>query len=115
MIYVSSPYTHESRSVQDVRRIASCIYVAQLLQQGTIAFSPVGHGAIVEQDSGETFAWDKWMLHSLHVLSHCVAVHVLKVEGWHQSGGVLREIEEAGRLKIPLTFIDAALLELPAA
>ena len=115
MIYVSSPYTHESPAVQDARRIASCTYVSQLLKQGSIAFSPIGHGSMIEQDSGERCAWDKWMTHSLHVLSHCVEVHVLKIEGWHTSGGVLREIEEAGRLKIPLSFIDAVVLELPAA
>ena len=115
MIYVSSPYSHESPAVLTTRRITSCSYVAQLLQQGVFAFSPIGHSSIIQQDSNEKFSWDNWMQHSLHVLSHCSDVHVLKIDGWHTSEGVLREIEEAGRLKIPLTFIDAVLLELSAA
>ena len=106
-IYLASPYSHDDASVREERFECACIAAAGLMQRGHIVFSPVAHSHAVAKFLPHKL-WldhDFWMKQDMEILLNCTELVVLMIEGWEDSKGVKREIEEALAHNIPVTYL----------
>lgn len=107
MIYLSQPYSHSDAAIVNGRYICACNMSARLLKQGKMVYSPIAHGHSIAVDGdGADITWEQWMDHSLQMLALCDVMYVLTLNGWEQSRGVSREIQEAQKLQIPVLYIN---------
>jgi len=98
MIYISSPYSHESTMVRDARVMDSARLAARLIRDGMTAYSPIAHAAMIERLCGH-IDYDQWLHHCMMMLEKADVVYMLKTPGWNKSHGVRKEIEYAIREK----------------
>lgn len=105
-IYVACPYTSSNPDVRQRRFNAATRYAASLMRQGLIVFSPLTHGRPFERYD-LPLDWFFWRPISLAFLSACTELHVLKVPGWRESGGVATEIAFMSAKRRPITYISA--------
>jgi hypothetical protein len=102
MIYLSIPYTGMERLSFEI----SCLITAFLMKTGRTVFSPIVQGHAVASKYDLPKDCDFWLKHDLEALKCCEEMYVVTLEGWEDSVGVCRELEEARRLSIPVTFIE---------
>ena len=99
MIYLASPYNHEDPAVREERFLAACRVAAKLMRNEFNVFSPIAHSHPVAVHGGlDAVDHDFWMRRDLPMLRRCGAIMVLCMDGWEQSRGMAREIEEADKL-----------------
>jgi len=79
---------------------------AHLMRQGEVVFCPISHSHDIGIVLGEESSFEMWMDQDLPILRACSNVKVLRLDGWEQSRGVGREVDEAMSIHIPITFID---------
>jgi hypothetical protein len=106
MIYIASPYSDENPQIRAYRWQRVAIYAAHLIEEGYHAYSPICHSEGIRAHVptlGPTFAF--WRAVDLDFLSRCDSLHVLMLDGWEKSVGVSAEIDEARRLRIPVSYI----------
>ena len=104
VIYVAAPYKHEDLVVQVNRVLEATKYAAALMDSGYAVFSPLSHSKVVELQ--RTYGGqDNWYDLDLHLLGACSSLHVLVLDGWTTSKGVMLEIAEAEKLGIPVKYI----------
>src|SRR5262249_50223394 len=82
---------------------------ASLIRQGHIVFSPVTMthpiDVILASDKG-TLGTDFWIPFDEAFMDVCSEMAILRIDGWHESNGILRErrfFESRGR---PVWFLD---------
>lgn len=105
--YIAAPYSHPDSFVREARVAACAVACHNMLLQGGFPFSPLVHGYWIEQQGGGPISWEKWMEHSLIMVSRAQAMYVLTLPGWYASKGVKAEIEFAKRHAIPLSYAPA--------
>lgn len=106
MIFLASPYTHQQSHVMQGRYIAACHAAATLANEGFIVYSPIVHWhmpAVLQNMPRDFSFWDTMSYAMLDKASEC---RVLKLEGWEQSFGVMREISHANLRGIPVTYME---------
>ena len=112
--YLASPYspTSEGDSVEE-RVTLACRAAAQLMRDGHKVFAPIPHShAIAEHlDERHRFDHEFWMAQDLEILRHCGLLVVLKLHGWDKSRGVMREIELAHTINIPIMHMEVGDVE----
>lgn len=98
MIYLASPYTHDSKDVEHERYEAVAKVCAKLARSGDHVYSPIAHWhpIAVEHDMPTDFHWYRAMNESM--ISRCDSVWVLMLPGWQESKGVKHEIDFANSL-----------------
>ncbi len=110
VIYVASPYTgsvqERNQRFREVRA-----YTAKLLEQGKTAISPIvhNHSLTALYNLPTDFAF--WQNFCLNLLTVCDQMHVLTLKGWEESAGLQAEIVEAGKMEIPIVYIDPKTYE----
>ena len=105
MIYLACPYSHEDSKVRARRFTLANVMAAKLMEQGYVVFSPLSHSVPIEPFTGRK-PHDFWMHQDLPWLAFCDELHLLMLDGWAQSSGIAREVEEAVSLKMPIVFHD---------
>lgn len=105
MIFISSPYSHKDKKVEHQRYVDTCKYAAYLIAQKKTAVSPVivGHNLLGYEKLPSDFTF--WKEYSYEMLANCKELHVLELEGWHESIGIQHEILYADKLEIPVKYI----------
>lgn len=96
LIYLASPYTHDSPAVMEERFVRVCEATAELLRRGYFVFSPIASSVPIVKYGGAGHRWEDWAEFDKKFLSHCVDVLcVLMLDNWDQSVGVAAEVTEA--------------------
>ena len=110
MIYLASPYTHESPAMVQHRVEVTARVTAHLIMRGLTVFSPIihCHGIAVEHElPGDAEYWHKF---NTAFLRKADEMFVLMLPGWSSSVGVNQEIALAKQLYIPITGYNSNAL-----
>lgn len=107
LCYLASPYSHADPLVRERRFEDACRVAGEMMKAGKCVFAPIPHSHAIEQTfDGPPGDHDFWLRQDFAVLRHCTELVVLRLDGWEKSRGVAAEVEFAGRLGIPVTYID---------
>ncbi len=107
IVYLASPYTHASPLVREQRFLSACRVAARLMSQGHAVFSPIAHShPIAVHGDLDAVDHEFWMRQDIALLRKCDKVIVLRLPGWTESKGVLRELALAAQLNIPVEYVD---------
>ncbi|MFQ5454144.1 MAG: DUF1937 family protein [Candidatus Zixiibacteriota bacterium] len=101
MIYIASPYWDNDEAVRDARRAIAIKYSERLAKFGILNYSPLGYSSQHYKNVPEKY----WIAHGLKMIDACTEVHVMCLDGWDKSEGVIGEIEKAKQLNIPIKYI----------
>ncbi len=104
MLYLASPYSHPNPSVREARFQAACEAAAALVRAGRIVFAPIVHSHPIAQHGLPT-DWSYWERGDRRFLEVSDEVVVLTLPGWRESRGVQAEIQIAGELRKPVTYL----------
>lgn len=105
MIYLGSPYTHQSKEVMEQRYIEACKVSAKLMLEGKRVFSPIAHSHAIAQHGLPIDNHAFWMYQDAWFLDHCESMMVLKLPGWAESRGLRHEIETFEALDKPIEYM----------
>lgn len=106
MIFISAPYSHVDKAVTEARLKQVANYCANLIRSGKTAVSPLLYGHTILQYVNIGSDYVSWRKFCVEVLSNCIEMHVLKIEGWQESTGVADEIATANSTYIPVVYIE---------
>ncbi len=106
MIYIASPYSHPDKNVVEYRVKAVAQYSAKLMINKQPSISPITVGTTILKYSDLPSDFAFWKQFSYDLLAVCTEIHVLKLDGWRDSVGVLAEIEFAIEHNIKITWIE---------
>lgn len=106
MIYIASPYSTADAIIRGYRYLAAFAYVAKLMDRGEICFSPIvyGHQFFVAGHAEQDFRF--WRPFNDVMLRSASVVHVLMLEGWDNSSGIMHELEVSQSLNLPVHFVE---------
>lgn len=106
MIYLASPYTHDSRRVVLARYRAALSCAAALMRRGEIVLSPIAHSHAIAEAHELPTTFDFWMRYNFAWLDACTALVVLAIDGWRESRGVQAEIARAQARGMRVSYVD---------
>lgn len=106
LIYLASPYTHESAEVMQARYLAAVDACASLLRAGMVVYSPIVHCHHISANHELPTDWQYWQKFDEVMIGKADCLAVLMIDGWNRSRGVAAEIQIAERLKKPLHFLE---------
>jgi hypothetical protein len=109
VIYLACPYESIDPEIKKVRLNTANITAGYLMSMGFTVFSPLSHSTTIQDHVSTDSSHEFWMKQDLPILRDCNAIFVLKLEGWKESKGVTREIEEAKKCNIPIIEIESNL------
>ena len=114
-IFVSSPYTDDDPSIIARRVEQAEQYIAHLTTQGAIAYSTIAAMAHIVEKYELKNDYPFWQSHCEQMISSSDEVHVLMLDGWQDSPGVMDEIRIADELDKPIRFIPqhAGMIRVP--
>jgi hypothetical protein len=110
--YLACPYSHPEQEVRDWRVQQVLKATANLMNDGWLVFSPIGHTyqlePLLKPELGQSH--DFWMKQDIALLRHASSLTVLMLPGWLQSTGVDEEIHIAKMCNIPIFYISGEVL-----
>lgn len=101
-IYLASPYSHKVQLIRDRRFILVSFLAAQLTKQGYNVYSPILNGYIMSQYAEFPQTYDFWEARDKQFIVWCAEFWMLKLDGWQDSTGMPRELNEARLLGRPI-------------
>lgn len=113
--YLASPYSvlqkvskQVAMTIRDRRYRKVCRKAAALMKEGKLIFCPIAHSHPIEVIGmgGEVMSGDFWLKQDLAILEHASELLVYKMDGWHLSSGVKREIAFAEQHDIPVVYLE---------
>lgn len=105
MIYLASPFSHESSFIRRKRVEDVCKAAAHLMNRGVMVFSPIAHSAVIAEFGNLPDGWGFWEKFDTEMLTVCSRVTVLTLDGWRESVGVTAEIALAKGLGKPVDYM----------
>jgi hypothetical protein len=112
LVYQASPYSHPDPAVREARFQEVCRAAAHLMRAGLHVFSPIAHTHPISLAGKLPGDWEYWKSYDEAVLSTCLTLAVLKLDGWEQSKGVQGEVEIARTLKLATYYAGPAAANL---
>ena len=110
-IYVAGPYTSPKASVRHQRYMQHMAYVAELVNMGRAAYSPIVHFHAVAINHTFPYTADFWGIQLRTMLESAASLHLLQLPGWEKSKGVQQELIWAKELDLPIRFIKGVIHE----
>lgn len=104
LIYIASPYSHESSDIMRDRFEAVCDYAGRLMQMGHVVYSPIAHSHPIAMRVGLPTDWDYWKTFDHAMITRSTSLMVFQLPGWNESVGVTAEIQMAQALGIPIDY-----------
>ena len=106
LIYLASPYSHESSMVRNIRAQQISEFGSLLIKMNLIVFSPItyGHEIAKHQDLPTDFIF--WETFCLTFLIKCDEMYVYKMDGWDSSIRLKNEIQFCIENSIEIKYID---------
>ena len=107
MIYISAPYSHDSKDVIEYRAKVVQKYFEHLSLKGVVSITPIIVGHVLHgRESFSKIPYEFWMNMTNEYLKYSSELHVIKLRGWDKSNGVKVEIDFALKNKIPIRYIE---------
>ena len=103
-IYLASPYSHEDPYIRSKRYHQALEATAYYLKQGLTIFSPIAYAHNIHVTHFPFHDSEGWLRLDLAFLPHCKLLYILMLDGWEESKGIKREIDEAEKLGIPIVY-----------
>ena len=75
------------------------------MARGEVVFSPISHTHPIAEQCELPKGWEYWNKYDRAMLSQCVKVYVLTIDGWMESVGVAAELKIANELGLPVEYI----------
>lgn len=113
MIYLASPYSHDSEFIRELRHRTAMKVTADLLREGLIIYSPIVHCHELSKRHDLPGEFTFWRDYCLGMLICANNLFVLTITGWNESVGVKLEMEFARENKIPIHLINEKLQVTP--
>ncbi len=111
LVYLASPFAHESAEVREVRLEAVRHVCGKMIDQGRIVLSPLVYaGELAQRGFHAPQGWYAW---DLQFLARSDELVVLQLPGWEHSRGVLVEIAAAQALNLPIQLMSLEEAALP--
>lgn len=104
-IFLSSPYTHADPAVMHKRYLVVARHAAGMIRNGLVVYSPIVHGHNLA-GFGLPLDHEFWMRQCLPILRVASELQVLVLDGAVGSCGVKREIAEAYKAGLGVTYIE---------
>lgn len=108
MIYLASPYSHPSTSIQEERVDAVVKAAAALMGEGLHVYSPIAYSHQLHQvqplQHHEWLAFDRIFISSGFITS----LAILSLPQWEASTGIAYEVMLATHNRLPIYFVDPA-------
>jgi hypothetical protein len=82
-------------------------YAAYLINAGNVAFSPIVHSHQIAADFEMPTDFEFWQKQCLALLSVCDTMHILMLDDWDISKGVMAETESAESQGIEIWYVSA--------
>ena len=112
LIYLASPYAHESAAVREARLEAVRHVCGKMIDEGRIVLSPLVYaGELAMRGFHAPQGWYAW---DLQFLARADELLVLQLPGWEHSNGILVEIAAAQARGIPIRLMSLEDASLPA-
>ncbi len=111
MIYLASPYTHESIHVMH-ERFCQAAYVASKLMRDHVVYSPIVHGHAIAIRNDMPKDWEFWKKHCIHMLSLADEMWIINLKGMGSSIGVNEELNYCMKNNKPVKIIDSLTLNI---
>jgi hypothetical protein len=107
LIYLGSPYWHESELIRLARATQTRQAVARFMLEGHLIYSPIAHNDGVHRYLPEDLrhSHEFWMSVDLPMLARCDELWVLQLAGWEDSRGLKREIEDMTKWKKKIQYV----------
>ena len=106
MIFISSPYTHPVKEIEELRFQEVAKFCAKMVSQGHNAFSPIVYGHTLLNFHEMPGDWKFWQDFCQHFLKLSDKMIVLKMTGCENSTGVSAEIKFATDNNIPIQYME---------
>ena len=111
LIYLASPFAHESAEVREARLEAVRHVCGMMINEGKIVLSPLVYaGELAQRGFHAPQGWYAW---DLQFLARADELLVLQLPGWEHSRGVLLEIAAAQALSLPIRLMPLEEAALP--
>lgn len=104
VVFVSFPYSHQSKDITQWRMRMFRKYAGQLLTQGIHVVSPMSMLDVVTS-TGKDVNWNTWQAYCESILLKCDELWILDLPGWDKSDGVQGEIKFAKAHRIPVSLV----------
>ena len=104
IIYLASPYSHNSAAVREDRYLSARRFTILQLQRGVAIFSPIVYGKDMETQIGTAF--EPWANLNDSMIRACAELWVLMLDGWEKSRGIRHELQLAQDLGKPIKYLD---------
>jgi hypothetical protein len=105
LIYLASPYSHESPFVQLERFDTICCVAARLMAEGVHLFCPIAHTHPIAIKGALPTGFEYWEDYDRKMLTACDELWVCTMDGWQESKGVSAEIKIAQGLGRPVRYV----------
>lgn len=105
MIYLAAPYGHEDSRVVEIRMASVTKQLAVYAKEGKVATSPLLMHFCLNSGIDLPGDFDFWKDYCFGILEKSDEVHVLCLEGWNTSVGVIAEVYKALELGIPVYLV----------
>lgn len=112
MIYLATPYSHDSPKIRQKRFEAVSRAAGQLMAKGKLVYSPISHSHPIAVQSDLPLNWEYWQKLDEAMIKVCSKLVVLKLWGWHYSTGVIAEIAMAEKQGLPIEYMEPETGEL---
>lgn len=106
MVYVASPFSSNSKDVEEERYFAIVEICARLFEKGFNVVSPMVHCYPMFSHGNMPGDFGFWKRYDYALLSRCSGLWVVTLDGWRESVGVRGELEFATKRGIPVKYVD---------
>lgn len=106
MIYLTSPYTDPDPLVMKTRFLLAEQITAAMLKRQLVVYSPIVHCHELAQRHDMPHDFEFWRSYNFGMLRHASTIHVVAMNGWEDSRGVMAELDFAEQAGIPAYFIE---------
>lgn len=104
-IYLASPYTSDYEIVMEGRYYAALDATAELIKAGYNVFSPIVHSHHIGRVLGNGNDSAYWTALDLSFIERWADVLVvLCIPGWWKSQGIMREVDRAEEVGVPVLY-----------
>ena len=105
MIYLASPYSHESNLVMEERFTAVCKKCSEMMFRREVVYSPIVHCHPIAVKYALPRSFDFWEKFDTEMIGLASEVTVLMLPGWEESKGIKKEIELAKKLGKKVSYV----------
>jgi len=116
MIYLISPYSHESEVIRHARYEQASLACAILASRGYVVYSPIVHWHPVVVNNPKyalKTGHEFWKFHNYKMMDLAIEGAVLMIDDWEESKGVIDDLKYIRRYA-PIRYLTIDdCLELP--